>query len=689
MTFNTGNPIGSTDARDRLDNTENMDILENSVTLNEHPDRLGVMRKTRKGMELEHDNQMQSFESDFDSRLAGMAFTRVGTFTSGATLTDMRQTLLWELSQGGDGREYGWVGSFLPAGKVVAAGSSPTPISIGNWVDRTEDRLRSDINVVQKTFSNIAEMKVALTIADVGKNVEWIGYYSAHDGGGNRGVVTASGVVDNGSVFSANASGVYVQADFTFIEPAKFGFGSSRTAAENTAALTNAIIYAMNTKKKIQHYVGGSFNINPISVNGSSYDNLVWECPRGLITLVCSDSANPAVQFIGSSSDTFQYPTFKGFRVSSPYTCVDTANTEHLVLDGLILIGGGKGITQSLDANETDIKPIIRDIIFSGCSNAYKSGNTRVADAIFENWKALNCGLTDGDWVYDFGYIDGAELTKLQIYTDSSFAPRNNGLRMIRPIYVNFHSCDIFEVNGIGVQLSSPRNTVMDETNNIIGCGKAQNDPALSLALYAGVTDFYGTKLRPRIRNNYGKAVQVTSVNDIDFSWLEETGNCLGNSGLSGMTFTSSTGCKLHDTRHNSVGAYWLALDAATVEVRNPDISSYTSDVSRVNSGAIKLLSSGKTRSLSTPMTLTLVDEDILYDASSGGASITLAAANGAVGRLVRITKIDSSANGIGICGSGGQLINGAASYSLAGTQFKTVTLKALASSWAIVSVSP
>ena len=102
-TYNTGNPIGSTDARDRLDNSENMDILENSTTLNEHPDRLGVMRKTRKGMELEHDNQiaaheaehdaqisahdaehnnqMQSLENDFDRHLAGMAFTRVGSFT--------------------------------------------------------------------------------------------------------------------------------------------------------------------------------------------------------------------------------------------------------------------------------------------------------------------------------------------------------------------------------------------------------------------------------------------------------------------------------------------------------------------------------------------------------------------------------------------------------------------------------
>ena len=158
-TYNTGNPIGSTDARDRLDNTENMDILENSTTLDSHPDRLGTVRKTRHGMEVEHDAQiaaheaehdaqMQSFENDFDSRLAGTAFTRVGTFTAGATLTDMRQTLLWEVSQGGDGHEYGWTGSFLPSGKLVVAGSTPATsggIGAGSWVVRTDVTLRSDL----------------------------------------------------------------------------------------------------------------------------------------------------------------------------------------------------------------------------------------------------------------------------------------------------------------------------------------------------------------------------------------------------------------------------------------------------------------------------------------------------------------------------------------------------------------
>lgn len=95
--------------------------------------------------EAEHDAQMQAFESDFDDRLAGMAFTRVGSFTTGDTLTDMRQVLVWESSQGGDGHEYSWAGTFP---KVVAASSTPATsggIGAGAWVDRTDVTLRGEL----------------------------------------------------------------------------------------------------------------------------------------------------------------------------------------------------------------------------------------------------------------------------------------------------------------------------------------------------------------------------------------------------------------------------------------------------------------------------------------------------------------------------------------------------------------
>ena len=64
MTFNTGNPIGSTDARDLSDNAENFDKALNS-TAKTWNDRLGNTRDT------------------FEGALSKLSFYRVGTFAAG------------------------------------------------------------------------------------------------------------------------------------------------------------------------------------------------------------------------------------------------------------------------------------------------------------------------------------------------------------------------------------------------------------------------------------------------------------------------------------------------------------------------------------------------------------------------------------------------------------------------------
>ena len=120
MTFNTGNPIGSTDARDLSDNAENFDKALGTLDAT-WTDRLGVTRDT------------------FEGALSKLSFYRVGTFVAGYTLTNMRQTLEY------NGHEYSWAGTFP---KVVAAGVNPTAsggIGAGAWVDRTDDTLRSDL----------------------------------------------------------------------------------------------------------------------------------------------------------------------------------------------------------------------------------------------------------------------------------------------------------------------------------------------------------------------------------------------------------------------------------------------------------------------------------------------------------------------------------------------------------------
>lgn len=131
--YNTGNPIESTDVRDMSDNAKNFDDFANSKS-NEFTDRFGVERKTIHGM-----------NSQFDSQILNMGFTRVGTFATGATLTNPRQTLLWDVADGGDGQEYGWSGTFS---KIVPPGSTPNTtggIAVGAWMSRFDPELKVQV----------------------------------------------------------------------------------------------------------------------------------------------------------------------------------------------------------------------------------------------------------------------------------------------------------------------------------------------------------------------------------------------------------------------------------------------------------------------------------------------------------------------------------------------------------------
>lgn len=88
---------------------------------------------------------ISDMNTEFDQHIAGMAFTRVGTFLTGGTLDDMREVLLWDVADGGDGHEYGWTGSFP---KVVPPNSTPSSTGgfvTGAWVDRSDVTLRSEL----------------------------------------------------------------------------------------------------------------------------------------------------------------------------------------------------------------------------------------------------------------------------------------------------------------------------------------------------------------------------------------------------------------------------------------------------------------------------------------------------------------------------------------------------------------
>lgn len=118
-TYNTGNPIGSTDVRDGVDNLKSFDVLLNS-TADTYQDRLGNTVPTAAG-----------------AIKALGPVVAAWTFTTGGTLNYPNEAAL----NPADGNYYGWTGTFP---KVVAPGSDPTLLGSG-YEPRTDVVLRGEL----------------------------------------------------------------------------------------------------------------------------------------------------------------------------------------------------------------------------------------------------------------------------------------------------------------------------------------------------------------------------------------------------------------------------------------------------------------------------------------------------------------------------------------------------------------
>lgn len=607
-----------------------------------------------------------------------------GSFEAGGVLLNSNDVLVYDAN----GKAFSGVGPFP---QVVAPDTDP---SGGGFTDKSSSLSK----IVVATVADV----MAQTTLVVGQNIEWRGYYAAGDGGGNSGtVVSGPRTVDGGSVFLLS-NGLYVEANFSFIEPAKFGVSPTRTSAQNAESVSAMVAYALSNKKKIQNYVSMDYQCDPIVISGAFSDFFTWEAPRANVTHRCPSTTSPAFILQGSRTtafdmNTFQYCTLSGLRIVSPYCGIFTRWTENLHLNRLLFSGGGIGIMQSANGNlETDIKCRIEQIIFAGCKNAYKGAfpdgigdEGRVADSVFKDWIALNCGTADGDWVFEFGYLDGSLIDHVETYTDSNNLIKMNGMLLRKPNISHIVNCNIFETVGIGIQITSPRNLCMDETNTIWGVGEGANNPALILSKH-GTLEAYGCKIRPRIRNNYGPALQVLSVGGFDFTGIEEYNNCLGSASLSGMQFQGSSGNVMHRSKHDSLGGSWISLDNSDIEVFAPKISRYTSDASRANGGKMTVIPGNRQISVSAPVISKTYDDDVNYNAASGGASVQLPNAALCPGKIIRVSKTDSSANGVAVqpLSGTGQTINGAASRTLS-SQYSTETYKSDGTNWIVSSKFP
>lgn len=107
-TYNTGNPLGSSAAKDLYDNAQNLDVALNSITQAIWSDRLGRNRRSYWGMEQAFSAQLLSQEVRFNIFIQNSGYEVIGDYEDGPlTITEYNQLIrydgeLWKITAATD-----------------------------------------------------------------------------------------------------------------------------------------------------------------------------------------------------------------------------------------------------------------------------------------------------------------------------------------------------------------------------------------------------------------------------------------------------------------------------------------------------------------------------------------------------------------------------------------------------------
>lgn len=155
-----------------------------------------------------------------------------GSFEKGGTLNSNTDVLLYE----GNGDGYSWSGAFP---KVVAAGSTPTPLGAGSWVDCSDVALRG---ITARKFSTVTEMISRGGELIAGDEVSVTGFSTAGDGGAGKFLIV-SGTSAYPLINPDVGGGLYAK-----IIPQAGEFTTSQAGCQNgdcTLNLRQAMLYAV------------------------------------------------------------------------------------------------------------------------------------------------------------------------------------------------------------------------------------------------------------------------------------------------------------------------------------------------------------------------------------------------------------------------------------------------------------
>lgn len=382
-----------------------------------------------------------------------------GSFEEGATVT-LKTQVVWQQATG---KVFAW---FQDAVKTVVTGSTPETtggIGAGAWVDRTENRLRTDINVVQKRFACVADM-VADSTLYVGQIVETIGYYNGWAAtvtkpkGGNKYEIVASstGTVDGGSFISLSnglqAKGLFVDEVFV---PQRWGAKADGVNDDTSSIQATVTFLSTSTSGYYSEYTGKDLHF-PSGVYALSAAIVVPQ--NAGITFTGDGKTKSTIWQTVDNTDIFQLSgnnyrgTFKGLRLCGNQGQVGgtakaikiTSSGNQIYVDDCWISTVGYAIygNPTSDSNFTNnvIEYVLTPFYLSGSGNSFFN----ITGNQFYNCGPVGLGASEQRASFEFTNTTNINFSNNRIVADLAMSPQTNGLFIFTSVTDLIFSNNIF-----------------------------------------------------------------------------------------------------------------------------------------------------------------------------------------------------------------------------------------------------
>ena len=359
-TYNTGNPLGSSAAKDLYDNAQNLDFAVNSITQSIWLDRFGRARKTWFGIEKTALEAISAF-----------GYVTMDSFEDGATVTLPNQILRWK----SNGEYYRWDGEFP---KTVASGSTPdTTGGIGNgkWLSvgaaalaSPQDGAGDALIAVKQPGSGASVRTQHEKNAEVRSILDYGGVANDSSADNSQALIDAALAVGEGGTVRM-PTGVYRfvgASNITSVNIVGDGQGSTILEFDNTLSANDGIIFNKPTKRNIERgarhltikTVGGNGRYCFDTVGTGGFNQLYPKCTFQNISFCSEDTGDVTENFSQTYSWSFMFHLGDSWQliidgVDAVGCYKTTVNPSLQFLDGFIRFNANQGILSSRISNIT------------------------------------------------------------------------------------------------------------------------------------------------------------------------------------------------------------------------------------------------------------------------------------------------------------------------------------------------